>query len=99
MTMFDSYWAVVLVQIGFQLGFCVFVLANFMRTLPKEILEAAVVDGGAGVWTQFWRITLPLCRPPALAALGTLQFTWMYNDFLWALVFISDATSCPSPPR
>ncbi|GGT68878.1 ABC transporter permease [Streptomyces atratus] len=93
MTMFDSYWAVITVQIGFQLGFCVFVLANFMRTLPQEILEAAIVDG-AGVWTRYWRITLPLCRP-ALAALGTLQFTWMYNDFLWALVFISDGDKLP----
>ncbi len=93
LTMYDSYWAVIAVQIGFQLGFCVFVLANFMRTLPIEILEAAVVDG-AGVWAQYWRITLPLCRP-ALAALGTLQFTWMYNDFLWALVFISNGDKLP----
>ncbi|NUP35456.1 MAG: carbohydrate ABC transporter permease [Streptomyces sp.] len=93
MTMYDSYWAVIAVQVAFQVGFCVFVLANFMRTLPLEILEAAVVDG-AGVWTQYWRITLPLCRP-ALAALGTLQFTWMYNDFLWALVFVSDGDKLP----
>ncbi|MGY0055961.1 carbohydrate ABC transporter permease [Streptomyces sp. LZ34] len=93
MTMYDSYWAVIGVQVAFQIGFCVFVLANFMRTLPLEILEAAVVDG-AGVWTQYWRITLPLCRP-ALAALGTLQFTWMYNDFLWALVFVSDGDKLP----
>ncbi|MFI1963458.1 carbohydrate ABC transporter permease [Streptomyces pathocidini] len=93
MTMYDSFWAVIAVQVGFQTGFCVFVLANFMRTLPLEILEAARVDG-AGVWTQYWRITLPLCRP-ALAALGTLQFTWMYNDFLWALVFVSDGDKLP----
>ncbi|MET9359345.1 carbohydrate ABC transporter permease [Streptomyces sp. NPDC006632] len=93
LTLFDSYWAVIAVQVGFQLGFCVFVLANFMRTLPLEILEAAIVDG-AGVWTQYWRITLPLCRP-ALAALATLQFTWMYNDFLWALIFMSDGDKLP----
>ncbi|GAA2364345.1 carbohydrate ABC transporter permease [Streptomyces cuspidosporus] len=93
MTMYDSYWAVIAVQVAFQVGFCVFVLANFMRALPLEILEAAVVDG-AGVWTRYWRITLPLCRP-ALAALGTLQFTWMYNDFLWALVFVSDGDKLP----
>ncbi|MEW2526608.1 carbohydrate ABC transporter permease [Streptomyces sp. NPDC047071] len=93
MTLYDSYWAVILVNIGFQVGFCVFVLAQFMRTLPKEILEAAVVDG-AGVWTQFWRITLPLCRP-ALAALATLEFTWIYNDFLWALIFISNPDKLP----
>ncbi|QKV91429.1 carbohydrate ABC transporter permease [Streptomyces sp. NA02950] len=93
MTMYDSYWAVLAVQVAFQVGFCVFVLANFMRTLPMEIVEAARVDG-AGVWTQYWRITVPLCRP-ALAALGTLQFTWMYNDFLWALVFISNGEKLP----
>ncbi|MCF3146589.1 carbohydrate ABC transporter permease [Streptomyces platensis] len=93
LTMYDSLWAVIAVQTAFQLGFCVFVLANFMRTLPQEILEAAIVDG-AGVWTQFWRVTLPLCRP-ALAALGTLQFTWMYNDFLWGLVFLSDGDKLP----
>ncbi|MET7763909.1 carbohydrate ABC transporter permease [Streptomyces sp. NPDC005336] len=93
MTMYDSYWAVIAVQVAFQIGFCVFVLANFMRTLPGDIIEAARVDG-AGVWTQYWRITLPLCRP-ALAALATLQFTWMYNDFLWALVFISDGDKLP----
>ncbi|MGX4693911.1 carbohydrate ABC transporter permease [Streptomyces sp. JNUCC 63] len=93
LTMYDSYWAVIVVNIGFQLGFCVFVLANFMRTLPQEILEAAIVDG-AGVWTRFWRITLPLCRP-ALAALATLEFTWVYNDFLWALILISDPGKLP----
>jgi len=93
MTMYDSLWAVIAAQVGFQLGFCVFVLSNFMRTLPHEILEAAIVDG-AGVWAQYWRITLPLCRP-ALAALGTLEFTWMYNDFLWALVFISNGDKLP----
>ncbi|WP_328741798.1 carbohydrate ABC transporter permease [Streptomyces caniferus] len=93
LTTYDSYWAVIAVQTAFQLGFCVFVLANFMRTLPREILEAAIVDG-AGVWAQYWRVTLPLCRP-ALAALGTLQFTWMYNDFLWGLVFLSDGDKLP----
>ncbi|WP_419993242.1 carbohydrate ABC transporter permease [Streptomyces boninensis] len=91
--LYDSYWAVIIANIGFQIGFCVFVLSNFMRTLPTEIMEAAIVDG-AGVWTQFWRITLPLCRP-ALAALATLEFTWIYNDFLWALIFISNPDKLP----
>ena len=48
--MYDSYWAVIAVHVAFQIGFCVFVLANFMRTIPQEITEAAIVDG-AGVWT------------------------------------------------
>jgi multiple sugar transport system permease protein len=92
-TVYDSYWAVILIHVAFQTGFCVFVLANYMRTIPYEITEAAIVDG-AGVWRQYWTVTLPLCRP-ALAALATLEFTWMYNDFLWALVLMSTGDKLP----
>jgi multiple sugar transport system permease protein len=93
LTLYDSYWGVIAIHVAFQTGFCVFVLSNFMRTLPTEITEAAVVDG-AGVWRQYWQITLPLCRP-ALAALATLEFTWIYNDFLWALVLMSTGDKYP----
>jgi multiple sugar transport system permease protein len=93
LTVYDSYWAVMLVHIGFQTGFCVFVLSNYMRTIPYEITEAAIMDG-AGVWKQYWRVTLPLCRP-ALAALATLEFTWIYNDFLWALALMSSGDKLP----
>jgi multiple sugar transport system permease protein len=71
----------------------VFVLSNYMRTIPQEITEAAIVDG-AGVWRQYWTVTLPLCRP-ALAALATLEFTFIYNDFLYALVLISSGDKLP----
>ena len=81
------------IHVAFQTGFCVFVLTNYMRTIPTEITEAAVMDG-AGVWRQYWQVTLPLCRP-ALAALGTLEFTWIYNDFLWALVLMSTGDKLP----
>ncbi|HTJ39211.1 MAG TPA: carbohydrate ABC transporter permease, partial [Dactylosporangium sp.] len=47
-----------------------------------------------GVWLQYWKVTLPLCRP-ALAALATLLFTWIYNDFLYALVLISTGDKLP----
>jgi multiple sugar transport system permease protein len=93
LTLYDSYWGLIAIHVAFQTGFCVFVLSNFMRTLPQEITEAAVVDG-AGVWRQYWQITLPLCRP-ALAALATLEFTWIYNDFLWALVLMSTGDKYP----
>ncbi|WP_043638406.1 carbohydrate ABC transporter permease [Nonomuraea candida] len=92
-SLYDSYLGLILIHVAFQFGFCVFVLANFMRTIPEEISEAALVDG-AGVWKRYWRLTLPLCRP-ALAALSTLQFTWMYNDFLWALVLMSSGDKLP----
>jgi multiple sugar transport system permease protein len=92
-TLYDSYLGLIAIHVAFQVGFCVFVLSNFMRTLPTEITEAAVVDG-AGVWLQYWKVTLPLCRP-ALAALATLLFTWIYNDFLYALVLISTGDKLP----
>jgi len=86
-TLYDSYWAVIITHIAFQTGFCAFVLSNYMKTLPVELTEAALVDG-AGVLRQYFQIILPLCRPP-LAALATLEVTWIYNDFFWAVAFMS----------
>ncbi|MDN6331533.1 MAG: carbohydrate ABC transporter permease, partial [Micrococcaceae bacterium] len=60
---------------------------------PDELGEAAQVDG-AGVWRQFYQIVLPLTRP-ALAALATLEFAWIYNDFFWALVLLRDGDAMP----
>ena len=64
-----------------------------MKTLPSSLGEAARVDG-ASVLRQFWGIIMPLCRP-ALAALATLEFTWIYNDFLWAVVLMSSGDKRP----
>ena len=90
---YDTYWGVIAIHVAFQLGFCAFVLTNYMQTLPHELTEAALVDG-AGAWRQYWTITMPLCRAP-LAALATLEFTWIYNDFLWALVLMSSGDKLP----
>jgi multiple sugar transport system permease protein len=92
-TMFDSYVGVIAIHVAFQMGFCVFVLSNYMRTIPQDLTEAALVDG-ASVWRQFWNVILPLTRP-ALAALATLEFTWIYNDFLWALVLMQSGDKRP----
>jgi multiple sugar transport system permease protein len=89
----DSYWGLILVNTAFQTGFCTFVLSNYMKALPHEMFEAARVDG-AGVPVQFFRITLPLCRP-ALAALATLQVTWIYNEFFWATVLMQSGDKFP----
>ncbi|MEO6122299.1 MAG: carbohydrate ABC transporter permease [Ilumatobacteraceae bacterium] len=85
--------AVIIIHVAFQTGFCTFVLSNYMKTIPKELNEAASVDG-AGVLRQFFQIILPLCRP-ALAALATLEFTWLYNDFFWAVVLINQGSERP----
>src|SRR3954454_24599138 len=85
--LYDSLAGLIVINVSFQLGFCVFVLSNYMKTIPRDMDEAAIVDG-ASVWTRYWRLTLPLCRP-ALAALATLLTTWIYNDFFWAITLIS----------
>ena len=91
--MYNSYWGVIAIHVAFQTGFCTFVFSNYMRTIPKEIGEAALVDG-ASVWRQFWQIILPLCRP-AFAALATLESIWIYNDFFWALVLFESGSKRP----
>jgi len=90
---YDQFFGIMTIHVAFQLGFCTFVLSNYMKTLPKELNEAAVVDG-AGVWTTYWRIILPLTRP-ALAALATLQTTWIYNDFFWAITLMKTGSRYP----
>jgi multiple sugar transport system permease protein len=89
----NTYFAVIAVDTAFQIGFCTFVLSNYMKALPSDMTEAAFVDG-AGVWRQYWEIIMPLTRP-ALAALGTLEVIWIYNDFFWPLLFIQSGNLLP----
>ena len=91
--MYNSIFGLIVINVSFQLGFCVFVLSNYMKSIPGEMYEAALVDG-ASLWTRFWRLTLPLCRP-ALAALATLLTTWIYNDFFWAITLMSSGDKRP----
>ena len=90
---YDSYLGLIAIHVAFQTGFCTFVLANYMKTIPKSLSEAARVDG-AGVLRQYFQIILPLCKP-ALAALATLEFTFIYNDFLWALILAPSSDHQP----
>ena len=91
--MYNSYFGLILINIVFQTGFCTFVLSNYMKTISRELSEAAVVDG-ASVWTSYRRIILPLTRP-ALAALAVLEFTFIYNDFFWALMLMNSGDRRP----
>ncbi|MFI6761807.1 carbohydrate ABC transporter membrane protein 2 (CUT1 family) [Micromonospora pisi] len=93
---FDTLYALIAVQVGFGLGFYTFVLHGFMRDLPNEIQEAATIDG-AGPGQIFARVILPLTRP-ALAALGALSFTWIFNDLLWAITVLRTDDNMPVTP-
>ncbi|MFJ6465553.1 carbohydrate ABC transporter permease [Streptomyces sp. NPDC091387] len=91
--MYNSAFGLITINVAFQLGFCVFVLSNYMKSIPGDMYEAALVDG-TSLWTRFWRLTIPLCRP-ALAALATLLTTWIYNDFFWAITLMSSGDKRP----
>ena len=90
---YDTLFALVVVQVGFGLGFYTFVLYGFMRSLPGELFEAAVLDG-ARAGRTFWSIVLPLCRP-ALAALAALATTWIFNDLIWAMTVLRTEARFP----
>lgn len=90
---YDTLFALIVVQVGFGMGFYTFVLHGFMRSLPREVFEAAVVDGSSAL-SMFTRIALPLCRP-ALAALGALATTWVFNDLIFALTVLRTQSKFP----
>ncbi|WP_217238627.1 carbohydrate ABC transporter permease [Streptomyces sp. AC555_RSS877] len=90
--LFGSIFGVVLFHTGFGLPFAVFLLRNFFAEIPRELLEAARLDG-AGELRLFARVVMPL-GAPAIASLGIFQFLWVWNDMLIALVF-SDSGSQP----
>ncbi|MER5472739.1 carbohydrate ABC transporter permease [Streptomyces sp. NPDC002935] len=89
---FGSVIGVVLFHVGYGLPFAVFLLRNFFAEIPRELLEAARLDG-AGELRLFVRVVMPL-GGPAIASLGIFQFLWVWNDMLVALVF-SDSGSQP----
>lgn len=91
--LYDQYVGIILIHVVFQTGFATFVLSNYMKTITKEITESALVDG-ANVLRIWWSVILPLCRP-ALAAMATLLFTFIYNDFFWALVLMKSGAKRP----
>jgi ABC-type glycerol-3-phosphate transport system permease component len=82
----STFRIVILVYIGLMLPYSVYLLANFFRTVPPSILEAAAIDG-ASEWRTFRRIVLPLCGPPVVT-LVVVNLLWVWNELLLALVFL-----------
>lgn len=89
---FGSIPSVVFFHVAFGLPFAIFLLRNFFAGIPRDLLEAARMDG-AGEWAVFLRVVLPLGLP-AIASLAIFQFLWVWNDLLVALVF-ANASSAP----
>ena len=93
MGLYNTKTGLVLFHIAFQTGFCTLFMRNFIRALPFPLIEAARVEGVAE-WRIFWFVVLPLMKP-ALAALSVLIFTFIWNDYFWAVVLTQGPESQP----
>lgn len=93
MGLYNTKTGLVLFHIAFQTGFCTLFMRNFIRALPFALIEAARVEGVAE-WKIFWYVVLPLMKP-AIAALSVLIFTFIWNDYFWAVVLTQGAESQP----
>jgi multiple sugar transport system permease protein len=91
--LYDTYWALVVFHVAFQTGFCTLFMRNFIKQLPDALLDAARLDGMSEL-RIFLYIVLPLVRP-AIAALAVLVFTFVWNDYFWALVLVQSDTVRP----
>ncbi|MEM6383217.1 MAG: carbohydrate ABC transporter permease [Pseudomonadota bacterium] len=93
LNLYDTKTGLILFHIAFQTGFCTLFMRNFIRQLPYELIEAARVEGVAE-WRIFWFVVLPLMKP-ALAALAVLIFTFIWNDYFWAVVLTQGPDAQP----
>ena len=83
----DTLWPMIIVHIAMGIPICTLLMRNFFATVPNALRESAIVEG-ASEGQVLLRVALPISLP-ALAVLGTLQFTWIWNDFLWPLIFVN----------
>jgi multiple sugar transport system permease protein len=93
MGLYNTKTGLVLFHIAFQTGFCTLFMRNFIRALPFPLIEAARVEG-VSEWRIFWFVVLPLMKP-ALAALSVLVFTFIWNDYFWAVVLTQGENAQP----
>jgi len=91
--LFDTIFGLALFHTAFQTGFATFFLRNFIAELPFSLIESARVEG-ATEFRIFFTIMIPLLRP-ALASLGVLLFTFIWNDFFWALTLVQSDKARP----
>jgi multiple sugar transport system permease protein len=91
--LYDTIWALIIFHTAFQTGFATLFLRNFVVALPNELFEAARLEGASEL-TIIWRIIVPLLRP-ALAGLSVLVFTFVWNDYFWALVLVQSDAAKP----
>ncbi len=90
----NTYWAAIIPDILFALPLTVYLLVAYFRELPKDLEEAAKVDG-ATTWQAFWKVTVPLSAPGVVTT-GLLTFIFAWNEFIFANTFLFDKTTQPA---
>ena len=90
---YNTVPGLVMFHAAFQTGFCTLFMRNFIKALPRELIESARIEG-VGEFRIFWHLVLPLVKP-AVAALAVLIFTFIWNDFFWATVMLQDDARLP----
>ncbi|WP_199190243.1 carbohydrate ABC transporter permease [Cryobacterium sp. N22] len=93
--LYDNQWAVIIIFVVIQSAFGTYLLASVLGTFPKEILEAASLDG-ANKWTMLWRVVYPITKP-TLSVLVIFFFIWTWNEFLIPLTFLVSNASQTVP--
>jgi multiple sugar transport system permease protein len=89
--LYDTLWPMIITHSAFGIPITTLIMRNFFSSIPNAIREAAIVDG-ANEFIVLWKIMLPVSLP-ALAVLATLQFTWIWNDFLYPIIFTKSDTA------
>ncbi|TQS25937.1 carbohydrate ABC transporter permease [Microbispora sp. KK1-11] len=89
MGLYNSFWALLILYTAFRVPFTTFLIRAYMLDLPREVDEAAEMDG-CGRWTAFWRIILPMCKP-IITSTVLLHILFAWNEYLFAMVFTSGA--------
>ncbi|QFY13047.1 ABC transporter permease subunit [Nonomuraea phyllanthi] len=87
MGLYNSFWALLILYTAFRVPFTTFLIRAYMIDLPREVDEAAEMDG-CGRWTAFWRIILPMCKP-IITSTVLLHILFAWNEYLFAMVFTS----------
>ncbi|MFE7939232.1 carbohydrate ABC transporter permease [Streptomyces griseoincarnatus] len=95
MGLYNSFWALLILYTAFRVPFTTFLIRAYMIDLPREVDEAAQIDG-ARRWTAFWRIILPMCKP-IITSTVLLHVLFAWNEYLFAMVFTngSDVQTLP----
>ncbi|MEL4072811.1 carbohydrate ABC transporter permease [Ochrobactrum sp. GPK 3] len=89
LSLYNTYWALIILYTAFRIPFTTFLIRAYMLGLPRDLDEAAVMDG-ASEGQIFWRVTLPLCKP-ILVSCAILHVLFAWNEYLFAMIFTSGA--------